>query len=337
MVTGPLIPESHLGSAPEPERRLRLLERVRAKLRTRHYSKRTEDAYVDWVRRFVKYHGRRHPASMGDAEVAAFLAHLATERRVAASTQNQALSALLFLYRHVLARDIGFVEGLPVAKHAVRLPVVLSQGEVRAVLRALRGVPRLCAILMYGAGLRISECIALRVKDVDFERCEIVVRAGKGNKDRRVPLPRLVLPALRSHFDRVRAAYHADLRRGIRTTRLPSDVRSRYPNGDREWPWRYVFPAARVSRDADGVPRRHHVHATSVQRAFAIALRASGIAKRATCHALRHSFATHLLETGTDIRTIQELLGHNDLRTTMMYTHVASATSQRVDSPADRL
>jgi integron integrase len=337
MATGPLIPESHLGSAPEPERRLRLLERVRAKLRTRHYSKRTEDAYVDWVRRFVKYHGRRHPAAMGDVEVAAFLTYLATERRVAASTQNQALSALLFLYRHVLSKDIGYVEALPAAKHAVRLPVVLSQGEVRAVLRALRGVPRLCAVLMYGAGLRVSECIALRVQDVDFDRSEILVRAGKGNKDRRVPLPRTVVPALRSHLDRVRAEFHADLRRGIRITRPPSGDQTRHRAGDREWPWRYIFPASRVSRDAEGVLRRHHIHATSLQRPFATAVRTSGVVKRATCHALRHSFATHLLENGADIRTIQELLGHTDLRTTMRYTHVVHRACPEAISPADRL
>lgn len=337
MVSSPLIPESHLDSVPHPERRLRLLERLRARLRSRHYSRRTEEAYVDWVRRFVRFHDRRHPATMGEREVAAFLTHLATERHVAASTQNQALSALLFLYRHVVTIDIGWIASVRCAKRPMRLPVVLSRAEVRNVLRALRGTPRLCSLLMYGAGLRISECIALRVKDVDFDRCEIVVRGGKGDKDRRVPLPRIAVPALRAHLERVRAGYHADLRREVRITPLPNALSMKYPNGDRDWPWRYVFPAARVNRDAGGVLRRHHLHATAIQRAFAVAVRRSGVDKPASTHSLRHSFATHLLESGADIRTIQELLGHTDLRTTMIYTHVMNRGQLGVASPADRL
>jgi integron integrase len=274
---------------------------------------------------------------MGEREVAAFLTHLATERHVAASTQNQALSALLFLYRHVVAIDIGWIDNVRCAKRPMRLPIVLSQTEVRNVLRALRGTPQLCSLLMYGAGLRISECIALRVKDVDFERCEIVVRGGKGDKDRRVPLPRIAVPALRAHLKRVRAGYHADLRRGVRITPLPNALSVKYPNGDRDWTWRYLFPAARVNRDAGRVLRRHHLHATAVQRAFAVAVRRSGLDKPASVHSLRHSFATHLLESGADIRTIQELLGHTDLRTTMIYTHVVNRGLPGIASPADRL
>lgn len=337
MSESPLVPEAHLRRDEEPGRRFRLLERVRAKARSRHYSPRTEQAYVDWVRRFVRFHGRRHPSTMGEREVAAFLIHLATEKRVSASTQNQALSALLFLYRHVLRTSLEFIEGIPSAKRPVRLPVVLSQAEVRIVVRALRGTARLCSLLMYGGGLRVSECVSLRVKDVDLDRCEIVVRGGKGNKDRRVPLPRVALPSLRTHLERVKAGYLADLRRGVRITRLPGALSAKYPNADRDWRWRYLFPASRVHGDADRTLRRHHYHVTAIQRAFTTAVRAAGISKRATCHALRHSFATHLLESGADIRTIQELLGHTDLRTTMIYTHVVNRGAGGTASPADRL
>jgi integron integrase len=337
MSVPPLVPEPHLRGEEEPRRRFRLLERVRAKARTRHYSPRTERAYVDWVRRFVRFHGRRHPSTMGEREIAAFLTHLATERRVSASTQNQALAALLFLYRHVLGIHLDLIEGIQSAKRPVRLPIVLSQADVRAVIGALRGTSRLLALLMYGAGLRVSECVGLRVKDVDFGRCEVLVQGGKGNKDRRVPLPRVAVPPLRAHLARVKAGYLADLRRGIRITPLPEGLSVKYPNADRDWPWRYLFPASRVSRHADGTLRRHHYHPTAIHRAFKAAVRSTGIAKRASCHALRHSFATHLLESGTDIRTIQELLGHTDLRTTMIYTHVVNRGNWGVASPADRL
>ena len=331
-----LVPESHLGREEKPERRFRLLERVRAKARTRRYSRRTEQAYVDWVRRFVKFHGRRHPSTMGEPEIAAFLTHLAVERRVSASTQNQALAALLFLYRHVLGTGLDMIEGIQSAKRPLRLPVVLSPPEVRAIIRALRGRARLLALLMYGAGLRVSECVALRVQDIDLDRCEIVVRSGKGNKDRCVPLQRIAVPGLRSHLAQVRAGHLADLRHDVRVA-PPSGPRSAMsPDAGREWRWRYLFPASRVYRCADGTIRRHHCHPTAIQRTFKAAVHAAGIAKPASCHSLRHSFATHLLESGTDIRTIQELLGHTDLRTTMIYTHVVKR-GPNFASPADRL
>lgn len=333
----PLIPRSQLGRREEPAAQLRLLERLRHRLRTRHYSRRTEVAYVDWVRRYVLFHGRRHPQDMGEREISAFLTHLATERQVSASTQNQALSALLFLYRHVLSAEVGFVHGVPRAKRPVRLPIVLAEGEVRAILRELRGVARLCALLMYGSGLRVSECASLRVKDVDLERLEIVVRAGKGGKDRRVPLARLALIPLQRQLKREHDRHVWDVRRGVRVMGLPRGLAVKLPHAELEWPWRFVFPANRVHWAADGVLWRSHLHVSSLQRAMAMAARAAGLSKRVTCHSLRHTFATHLLESGADIRTIQELLGHDDLRTTMVYTHVINRGAGGVQSPADRL
>jgi integron integrase len=334
----PQIPLSHLTGRPNPTRRFRLLEQVRRGLRLRHYSRRTEIAYCAWVRRFVLFNGRRHPSVMGEQEIAAFLNHLATEGRVSASTQNQALHALLFLYRHILCRDLGLIPGLTPAKRGRRLPVVLSLNEVRSILSRMRGVSRLCASLMYGSGLRVSECTQLRVKDIDFDRSEIMVRAGKGDKDRRVPLPRLVLPALRVQLERVRTQFDKDLRSGVTGAPLPGALERKLQNASRDWSWQYVFPAARIYVEREtGKRRRHHIHESAIQRAVTHAVRASGIPKHATCHALRHSFATHLLENGSDIRTIQELLGHRSLQTTMIYTHVLNRGSLGVQSPADRL
>jgi integron integrase len=330
-----LIPLSHLKDA--PARPLSLLGQLRSRIRTRHYSPRTEAAYVDWVRRFVLFHDRRHPRTMGEREISAFLTHLATKRQVSASTQNQALAALLFLYRHVLAAPVGFVHGIQRAKRPRRLPVVLNSGEVRALLQSLRGAVRLCATLMYGGGLRVSEVISLRVKDVDLDRLEIVVRSGKGDKDRRVPVPRMAVPAIRAQLSREEARFYRDRQRGILPTALPQGLTRKYPNAEREWRWQFVFSASRVKRDEAGVPRRHHMHVSSMQRAVAEAVRASGITKRATSHAFRHSFATHLLESGTDIRTIQDLLGHSSLNQTMIYTHVINRGALGVTSPADRL
>ena len=275
---------------------------------------------------------------MGEREIAAFLGYLAVERHVSPSTQNQALSAILFLYRHVLGQPIGYVAGVVRAKDRRRLPVVLSEFEIRAVFAHLRGVSRLCATLLYGSGLRVTECLSLRVKDIDFARGEIVVRGGKGDKDRRVPLPMVLIPDLRRHLTRVRENFHRDLRAGVRGAALPGALGRSVSNAERNWSWQWVFPAGRTYVEAGTqVRRRRHLHDTALQRAFATAVRAAGLTKRATCHSLRHSFATHLLESGADIRTIQELLGHADLRTTMIYTHVTSSAGASIRSPADRL
>jgi integron integrase len=334
----PPIPLSHLTASPNPARRFRLLEQVRRTLRARHYSRRTEVAYCGWIRRFVLFHGRRHPSTMGEEEIAAFLNHLATTQSVGASTQNQALHSLLFLYRFVLRRELGLVPGLAPAKRGRRLPIVLSVSEVRAILSHMRGILRLCASLMYGGGLRLAECTSLRVKDIDFDRGEIMVRVGKGDKDRRVPLPRLAIPALRVQIERVRARFEKDLRSGIVGSVLPGAMERKVSTAARDWRWQYLFPSSRVYVDREtSKRRRHHIHETAIQRALAEAVRSSGIAKRASCQSLRHSFATHLLESGSDIRTIQELLGHSSLQTTMIYTHVLNRGGLGVTSPADRL
>jgi integron integrase len=332
------IPISHLELHPEPERRFRLMERLRRRLRTRHYSPRTEKAYCGWVRRFVLFHDRRHPQAMGEPEIAEFLTHLATAGDVSASTQNQAMHAILFLYRHVLLRPIGFIAEIGPARGPQRLPVILSKTEVKAILGGMRGVSRLSATLMYGSGLRVSECVSLRVKDVDMDRREILVRCGKGDKDRRVPLPVTAMPALRVHLERIKKQFTRDLGRGVSGAALPGALSRKLPNADRDWAWQFVFPATRIYQEnGTGIRRRHHLHESVVQRAMTEAVRASGIAKRATCHSLRHSFATHLLESGSDIRTIQGLLGHSDVRTTMRYTHVLNRGAMGVQSPADRL
>lgn len=334
----PPVPLSHLTGTPDASRRFRLLEQVRRALRVKHYSPRTQVSYCGWVRRFVLFNDRRHPSSMGEQEISVFLNHLATEGRVSAATQNQALHALLFLYRHVLGREMGLVPGITAAKRGRRLPVVLSVSEVRSILARMRGVPRLCASLMYGSGLRLSECTQLRVKDIDFDRGEITVRAGKGDKDRRVPLPKLASPALRVQLERMQKQFERDLRSGVMGAALPGALDRKLQNADREWSWQYVFPATRTYLEREtGKRRRHHIHESAIQRAVGQAVRASGLAKRATCHSLRHSFATHLLENGSDIRTIQELLGHSSLQTTMIYTHVLNRGGLGVQSPADRL
>lgn len=334
----PQIPSDHLTRTGSPDRPLRLLERVRTRLRVMHYSARTAQTYCDWIRRFVLFHDRRHPQQMSDREVAAFLTHLARDLNVSASTQNQALNALLFLYRHVLRQPIGVSGEIVRAKRGRRLPVVLSPTEVRAVLGAMRGVSKLCATLMYGSGLRLSECVSLRVKDIDLERLEILIRAGKGDKDRRVPLPAVAVSALRAQIRRRELLLDSDLRRGVKGSRLPEALGRKLPNADRELAWQFLFPATRTFLESKtGIRQRHHYHESALQRAFGIALRSAGLTKRATCHTLRHSFATHLLEAGTDIRTIQELLGHTSLRTTMIYTHVLNRGPLGVKSPADLL
>jgi len=313
-----------------------LLDRVRAAIRVKHYSRRTEKAYVGWIRRFVLFHGKRHPATLGAAEVTAFLSHLAVRRRVSASTQNQALCALLFLYREVLEMDLPWLDELVRAKRPQRVPVVLDRAEVRALLAHLHGTPWLVASLLYGAGLRLLEAMRLRVKDVDFQRREIVVRDGKGAKDRRTLLPGSVRRPLAEHLRRVRRQHVADLATGRGEAPLPVSLARKYPAAGREWGWQWVFPATRHYRDpATGRRRRHHLHESVVQRAVKRAAREAGLVKPATCHTLRHSFATHLLEAGYDIRTIQELLGHRDVSTTMIYTHVLNRGGRGVRSPLD--
>jgi len=315
----------------------RLLEQVRAEIRARHYSRRTEDAYVHWIRRFIVFHGRRHPRELRAPEISAFLTWLAVERHVAASTQNQALSGVLFLYREVLRQDVGVVALLPRARMPSKVPVVLSPSEVRQVLDQLTGVPRIVAMLLYGAGLRLQECLELRVKDLDFERREITVRRGKGQKDRRVMLPDAVRKALAQHLEGVRRLHHADLAAGFGRVVLPGALERKYPNAPTDWSWQFVFPAGRICRDERfGPPTRFHLHESAVQRAMTEAGREAGLAKRVGCHTFRHSFATHLLESGSDIRTVQELLGHADVSTTMIYTHVLNRGGLGVKSPIDR-
>jgi len=307
-------------------------------LRARHYSRRTEEAYVAWMKRYIFFHGTRHPAEMGAAEVTRFLTSLAVDGHVAAATQNQALSALLFLYRDVLEIDLPWLDGMVRAKRPERLPIVLTRGEVRAVLQRLAGVPRLMACLLYGAGLRVLECCQLRVQDIDLATNQIVVRGGKGDKDRVTMLPAIVKADLTPHLEAVRAQHQGDLAAGAGWVELPTALLRKYPNAGREWVWRWVFPATRVYRDRlTGQRRRHHLHESVLQRAMKAAVYHAGIAKRASPHTLRHSFATHLLEDGHDIRTVQELLGHRDVTTTQIYTHVLNRGPAAVRSPADRM
>jgi len=314
----------------------KLLDQVHAAIRARHFSWRTEKAYTGWIKRFIIFHGKRHPANLGEAEVTVFLSTLATRDRVSSSTQNQALSAIIFLYRVVLGKRLEWLDGVVRAKRTVRLPVVLTRDEVRAILGELRGTPWLMVSLMYGSGLRLLECARLRIKDVDFERHEITVRNGKGGKDRRTMLPVALKGALAAHVERVRRLHERDLRRRLGSVVLPDGIERKYPQAAWEWGWQWVFPAARPYRDPrSGRFQRHHLHETVVQRAMKDAVRRTGIAKPASCHTLRHSFATHLLEAGYDIRTIQELLGHSDVSTTMIYTHVLNKGGQGVRSPLD--
>ncbi len=318
--------------------RPKLLTEVRRMVRMRHYSPRTEDSYVGWVRRYVRFHGMRHPAELGAQEVNQFVSALAQSGRLSASSQTQALSALLFLYREVLHRDIGSIGNIPRAKQPVRLPVVLTRDEVRAVLGRLQGVSRIAGMVMYGGGLRLLETLQLRVKDIDFGMRQIVVRRAKGGKDRVTILAEAAVLALIGHLREVRRLHEDDLRRDGGWVPLPYALDQKLPSAGKEWCWQYVFPATRRYEDTrSGHWVRRHLHESVVQRAMRNAVRASGITKRATCHTLRHSFATHLLQDGYDIRTVQELLGHRDVATTMVYTHVLNRGGRGVRSPADQL
>jgi len=317
-----------------------LLAQVRRAIRLRHYSRRTEDAYVAWVRRFVKFCGLRHPRELGTGDVTRFLSSLAVDRRVSASTQNQALSALVFLYRDVLDMPVGWLGAMVRAKQPGRLPVVLTREEVRRVLSRHkdRGAAALVVGLLYGTGMRLLEALRLRVKDIDFSRNEITVRGGKGDRDRVTMLPERLKGPLLRHLAEVRAQHERDVVVGAGWVELPGAYAGKNPNAGREWAWQWVFPARRMYEDPrTGQRRRHHLHETMVQRVFKEAVRAARLTKPASCHSLRHSFATHLLEAGYDIRTVQELLGHRDVSTTMVYTHVLNRGGRGVKSPADLL
>jgi integron integrase len=312
--------------APEPPR---LLDRFRDEIRRRHYSYRTEQAYLHWIKRFIYYHGKRHPAEMSPVEVTDFLTHLSRERSVAAATQNQALNALLFLYGQVLGKSLPWMDGIQRAKRPVRVPVVLTREEVKALLAQLEGTKWIMAGLLYGAGLRLRECLKLRVKDVDFGYKQIVVRDGKGSKDRVTMFPVALVEPLRQHLVRVKRLQERDLEEGYGEVELPFAIERKYPRAGRDWGWQYVFPSIKRSADPrTGVIRRHHVFDSVLPRAIGAAARAAGIAKPVGSHTLRHSFATHLLQSGYDIRTVQELLGHSDVSTTMVYTHVLNKGGQ---------
>lgn len=314
----------------------RLLDQVRELIRIRHYSIRTEQAYLQWIRRYIIFHGRRHPRELGAPELTAFLSDLAIRGKVAASTQNQALNAILFLYRDVLKIALPWLEDVQRAKRSQHLPVVLTQEEVKRLLAQLEGTVWLMASVTYGGGLRLLECLRLRVKDVDFERAELTIRDGKGQKDRMTTLPKRLIEPLRDHLARVKVRHERDLEEGFGRVCLPFALERKYPNADREWGWQYVFPSSRRSIDPrSGVERRHHVNPEVLQRAIKNAVRRAQIVKPASVHTLRHSFATHLLEAGYDIRTVQELLGHSDVKTTMIYTHVLNRGSRGVVSPFD--
>ena len=314
----------------------RLLDQVRNKIRTKHYSIRTEQAYVDWIRRFVLFNGKRHPLAMGAPEVEAFLTHLAVVRHVAASTQNQAKSALLFLYKEVLNQDLPWLGKVEQAKAPQRLPVVLTPGEVQTLLSRLEGTNWMMASLLYGAGLRLMECMRLRVKDIEFVRREILVRDGKGGKDCVTMLPTALVNPLKAHLVRIRERHALDLAEGFGRVHMPTALAIKYPNAAREWPWQYVFVAAKRSIDPrSGVEQRHHVSEQVLQRAVKQASRDADMTKPVSPHTLRHSFATHLLQGGYDIRTVQELLGHSDVATTMIYTHVLNKGGRGVTSPLD--
>lgn len=325
------IPNSNQSDGPK------LLDRLRESLRSRHYSRRTEETYCQWVKRFIYFHGVRHPREMAEPEINAFLTHLAVKGKVSASTQNQALCALLFLYRHVLGREVGDLGDVIRARKPKHLPVVMTREEVKAVLAHMASDKWLMASLMYGAGLRLMECLRLRVQDIDVSRNEILVRDGKGAKDRITMLPESLKAPLQEHLKKVNEIHNKDLADGWGRVQLPTALEKKYPNASAEWRWQWVFPQEK--RWINGTTReqgRHHIDASLVQKAVRDAVNKAGLVKRVTCHTFRHSFATHLLEGGYDIRTVQELLGHNDVRTTMIYTHVLNRGGLAVRSPLDR-
>jgi integron integrase len=314
-----------------------LLEVAREKMRTRHFAYRTEQIYLHWIRRYVNFHDRRHPRGLGHEGVEKFLSHLAVAAKVGASTQNQAMQALLFLYRQVLDIDLPWLENVTRASRPKRLPVVLTPSEVRSVLAQLEGTPWLVANLLYGSGLRLMESLRLRVKDVGWERCELIVRDAKGGKDRVTVLPGTIRHSLGVHLQKLQVRFERQRAAGAPGVSLPAALARKYPDASTQWGWQYVFPAASYCEDVySGRPVRHHTHEKVIQRAVQVAVRSAGILQPASCHTFRHCFATHLLEAGYDIRTVQELLGHSDVRTTMLYTHVLGKGAMGVKSPLDR-
>ena len=317
---------------------MKLMDQVREVIRKKHYSIRTEKSYTDWIKRYILFHGKRHPKEMGEAEISQFLSHLAVKGKVAASTQNQALNAIVFLYKQVLKIDLGQFEDVQWVRKPAKLPTVMTKSEVDRVFVRMSGVYLVIAQILYGSGLRLMECLRLRVKDIDFERNQIIVRDGKGDKDRATMLPNALKPIIADHLHEVKKIHQQDLVQGYGEVYLPHALYRKYPNAPKEWIWQYVFPAGRISIDPrTGTKRRHHIHESQVQRAVRNAVRAAKIPKRVTPHTLRHSFATHLLEAGYDIRNIQELLGHSDVSTTMIYTHVINKGGLGVRSPLDAM
>jgi integron integrase len=334
---GEIMAHPNLSGESTTEKPPKLLDQVRDKLRVKHYSIRTEHTYVDWIKRFILFHGKRHPKDLGARDIEVFLTHLAVAGKVAASTQNLAKSSILFLYREVLEIQLPWLENVTQAKAPKRLPVVLTVSEVQSVLSHLSGTHALIASLLYGGGMRLMEAVRLRVKDVDFARHEILVREGKGFKDRVTMLPEAVVAPLKAHLAKVKALHDEDIAQGYGEVYLPFALDKKYPKAGRDWGWQYCFPSKNLSVDPrSGKTRRHHVDEKGIQRAVKQAVRDAGLVKPATPHTLRHSFATHLLQNGYDIRTVQELLGHSDVSTTMIYTHVLNKGGKGVVSPLDR-
>jgi integron integrase len=314
----------------------KLLDQVRTVARVRHFSLSTERAYVAWIRRFILFHNKKHPIEMAEAEIRQFISNLAVDAKISASTQTVALSAILFLYRDVLKKTLPYIDHIERAKPSKKLPVVFTRSEVQAVLARLNGTHHLIASLLYGSGLRLMEAIRLRIKDIDFQRSEITVREGKGGKDRVTILPDSMVENLQAHLKKVRILHQDDLKAGYGRTQLPFALARKYPDAAREWGWQFVFPSLKLSGDPrSGVFGRHHLYPDHIQRAVKNAIRLAHIHKNGSCHTFRHSFATHLLEDGYDIRTVQELLGHKDVRTTMIYTHVLNRGGRGVKSPLD--
>lgn len=324
--------------AGQSARPFRLMERIREVMRLHHYSTRTEEAYTQWIKRYIYFHNKRHPNEMGPDEITAFLTYLAVTRKVSASTQNQALNAILFLYKKVLEIDLPWMDGIVRAKRPQHLPVVFTRDEVKAILSQFDGTRWLILSMIYGCGLRVLECLRMRVKDADFHYRQIVVRDGKGNKDRVTMLPAPLIEPLRSHLIRVKQLHEQDLESGYGCVFMPFALDRKYPNACREWGWQYIFPSSNISEDPNsGIWRRHHIHEKTLQKAMRRAIQQAGIVKHGSVHTLRHSFATHLLEDGYDIRTLQELLGHKDVKTTQIYTHVLNKGAGGVRSPLERL